>query len=187
MTTTHAATGSRFATRAIHAGQAPDPTTGAVMMPIYATSTYVQASPGVHKGFEYARTPEPDALGLRALRRRPRERHAGLRLRLGPGGDRHRARAARRRRPRRRQRRPLRRHLPAVRARCASARPGSTFSFVDLTDLAAVEAAIRPETQLVWVETPTNPLLKLVDLAAVAALARARGMLAVADNTFASP
>jgi cystathionine gamma-lyase len=176
----------RFATRAIHAGQAPDPTTGAIMTPIYATSTYVQASPGVHKGFDYARTRNPtrDALegcvaslesgfagfafasGLAAM---------GTVLELLDSGS----------------------HVVAmhdlyggsyrlfenVRRRSA----GLEFSFVDLSDAAKLEPALRPNTRMVWVESPTNPLLKLVDLAAIAAITRKRGILAVCDNTFASP
>ncbi|MGB8433261.1 MAG: PLP-dependent aspartate aminotransferase family protein [Burkholderiales bacterium] len=176
----------RFATRAIHAGQAPDPTTGAIMTPIYATSTYVQASPGVHKGFDYARTRNPtrDALegcvaslesgfagfafasGLAAM---------GTVLELLDSGS----------------------HVVAmhdlyggsyrlfenVRRRSA----GLEFSFVDLSDAAKLEPALRPDTRMVWVESPTNPLLKLVDLAAIAAITRKRGILAVCDNTFASP
>jgi cystathionine gamma-lyase len=176
----------RFATRAIHAGQAPDPTTGAIMTPIYATSTYVQASPGVHKGFDYARSRNPtrDALegcvaslesgfagfafasGLAAM---------GTVLELLDSGS----------------------HVVAmhdlyggsyrlfenVRKRSA----GLEFSFVDLSDPARLEPALRPNTRMVWVESPTNPLLKLVDLAAIAAITRKRGILAVCDNTFASP
>jgi len=176
----------RFATRAIHAGQAPDPTTGAIMTPIYATSTYVQASPGVHKGFDYARSRNPtrDALeecvaslengfagfafasGLAAM---------GTVLELLETGS----------------------HVVAmhdlyggsyrlfenVRRRSA----GLEFSFVDLSDPAKLEPALRPNTRMVWVESPTNPLLKLVDLAAVAEITRKRGILAVCDNTFASP
>ena len=105
-----------FATRCIHAGQSPDPTTGAVMMPIYATSTYVQQSPGVHKGYEYARSQNPDAHGVRALHRRSRRRQRGVRLRLRPGGDRDHARMPRPRRAYRRGRRSLWRLAAPVRA-----------------------------------------------------------------------
>src|SRR5690554_341451 len=175
-----------FGTRAIHAGQEPDPTTGAIMMPIYATSTYVQSSPGVHKGYEYSRTHNPTrgayerciadlesgrqgfafASGLAA---------AATLLECFDSGS----------------------HIIAmddlyggtyrlfenVRRRSA----GLEFSFVDMSDLDALEAAIRPETRLIWIETPTNPLLKLVDLEAVAALAKQHGIVTCADNTFASP
>ncbi|MBZ9863299.1 trans-sulfuration enzyme family protein [Mesorhizobium sp. CA12] len=175
-----------FSTRAIHGGQSHDPLTGAVMVPIYATSTYGQQSPGVHKGFEYARSQNPTrfaferavadlesgsaafafASGLAAI---------GTVLELLDSGA----------------------HIVATddiyagsfrlmeRVRKRSA--GLQVSFADFTDLAAVEAAIRPETKLLWVETPTNPLLRIVDLEAVAALAKRKGLLTVADNTFCSP
>lgn len=175
-----------FATRAIHAGQSPDPTTGAIMVPIYATSTYVQESPGVHKGYEYSRTHNPTR---GAYERCIADLESGERgyafasglaatatlLELLDSGD----------------------HVIAMndlyggsyrlleRVRRRSA--GLEVSFVDLTDLAALEAAIRPETKLIWVETPTNPTLRLVDLEAVARIARSRGILTAADNTFASP
>lgn len=173
-------------TRAIHAGQAPDPSTGAVMTPIYATSTYAQSSPGVHQGFEYSRTHNPTRFAYERC-------VAGL-----EGGSRGFAFAS---------------GLAATstilelldtgshvvcmddvyggtfrlfeRVRRRSA--GLDFSFVDLTDPAAFEAAIRPETRMVWVETPTNPMLKIVDLQAVSAIAKRHGLLMVADNTFASP
>lgn len=175
-----------FGTRAIHAGQRPDPTTGAIMTPIYATSTYVQESPGVHKGFEYSRSHNPTrfaledclasleggargfcfASGLAAM-------GTALEL-LGPGD-----------------------HIVAmddlyggsyrlfenVRKRSQ----GLEFSFVDLTDPAQFEAAITPATKIVWVETPTNPTLKLVDLGAIAAIASKHGIITVCDNTFATP
>ena len=175
-----------FDTRAIHAGQHPDPTTGAVMVPIYATSTYAQESPGVHKGFEYSRSQNPTRF---AFERCVADLESGVRgyafasglaaigtiLELLAAGD----------------------HVIAssdlyggsfrlfdkVRRRSA----GLEFSFVDLADLAAVEAAITPRTRLLWVETPTNPMLRLADLDALAAMAKARGILAAADNTFASP
>jgi len=175
-----------FATRCIHAGQSPDPTTGAVMMPIYTTSTFVQDSPGVHKGYDYARTKNPTrmaferciadleggtaafafASGLAAIATVLECLDHGAHIVAVDdlyGGT--------------------RRLFERVRKRSS----GLAVSYVDLSDLAALEAAIRPDTRLVWVETPTNPLLKLVDLARVAALARARGIWAAADNTFASP
>jgi cystathionine gamma-lyase len=175
-----------FDTRCIHAGQAPDPTTGAVMTPIYATSTYAQESPGVHKGYEYARSQNPTrmaferciadleggtqgfafASGLAATATVLECLDQGAHVVASDdlyGGT--------------------RRLFERVRRRSA----GLDVTYVDLTRPAELEAALRPETRLVWVETPTNPLLKLVDLAAVASLARQRGAWLVADNTFASP
>lgn len=176
----------RFATRVIHGGQHPDPLTGAVMPPIYATSTYVQSSPGVHKGYDYTRTRNPTRDALQAAVANLEGGSAAFAfasgmaatstvLELLDSGS----------------------HIVAmhdlyggsyrlfenVRKRSA----GHDVSFVDLTDPAALEAAIRPNTRLLWVETPTNPLLKLVDLSAVAAIARKRGLLSVCDNTFATP
>ncbi|GHD58063.1 cystathionine beta-lyase [Thalassobaculum fulvum] len=175
-----------FATRAIHAGQKPDPTTGAIMTPIYATSTYVQESPGVHKGFEYSRSQNPTRFALEACIADLENGGAGFAfssglaamgtlLELLDSGD----------------------HVIAmddlyggsyrlfenVRRRSA----GLQFSFVDLSDPAALEAAIRDNTKMVWVESPTNPLLKLVDLDAIAKIAKARNLISVCDNTFCSP
>ena len=173
-------------TRAIHGGQAPDPSTGAVMVPIYATSTYAQSSPGVHQGFEYSRTHNPTRF---AWERCVASLEGGSRgfafasglaatatiLDLLDSGD----------------------HVVAMddlyggsyrlfeRVRRRSA--GLDFSFVDLTDPAKFEAAITAKTKLVWVETPTNPLLKIVDLKAISAIARRHGVRMVVDNTFASP
>ena len=177
---------NRFATRVIHGGQHPDPLTGAVMPPIYATSTYVQSSPGVHKGYDYSRTRNPtrDALqaavaniegGTAAFAFASGMATTSTVLELLDSGS----------------------HIVAmhdlyggsyrlfenVRKRSA----GHDVSFVDLTNPAALEAAIRPNTRLVWVETPTNPLLKIVDLSAVAAVARKHGLISVCDNTFATP
>src|SRR5246127_3600115 len=175
-----------FATRSIHAGQAPDPATGAVMTPIYATSTYVQASPGVHKGYEYSRSQNPTRMAYERCVADLESGSAGFAFASGMaasstalelldsgahviamddlyGGS--------------------RRLFTRVRQRSA----GLSFSFVDLSDLAAIERTIRPETRMIWVETPTNPLLKLVDLEAVAALARKGKLITVCDNTFASP
>ena len=175
-----------FATRAIHGGQQHDPSTGAVMVPIYATSTYAQSSPGVHQGFEYSRSQNPTRF---ALERGLADLESGTQgyafasglaaiatlLECLDAGD----------------------HVIAsedlyggsfrlfdkVRRRTAALE----FSFVDLADLAAIEAAITPRTRMVWAETPTNPLLRLCDLEAIAALCRRRGLIAAADNTFASP
>lgn len=175
-----------FATRVIHGGQHPDPTTGAVIPPIYATSTYVQSSPGVHKGYEYSRSQNPTreafercvanlengqrgyafASGLAAMSTVLELLDSGAHVIASDdlyGGT--------------------FRLFERVRKRTAA----HQFSFIDMTDPAAVREAIRPNTKMVWVETPSNPLLKLIDLEAVAAIARQHNLLAVADNTFASP
>ena len=175
-----------FATRCIHAGQAPDPTTGAVMMPIYATSTFVQQSPGVHKGYEYARSQNPTRMaferciadleggaqgyafesGLAAISTILESIEQGAHVVATDdlyGGT--------------------RRLFERVRKQSA----GIEATYVDLTDVKALEGAIRPNTKLIWIETPTNPLLKLIDLRAVADVARRRKIMTVADNTFASP
>jgi len=181
-----AANRPRFATRAIHAGQAPDPTTGAIMTPIYATSTFVQESPGVHKGYEYARSQNPTRMAFERCVADLEGGRAGFAFASGLaaaatvldlldtgahvvamddlyGGT--------------------YRLFENVRKRSA----GLDFTFADLSDPDALARAIRPETRMIWVETPTNPLLKLVDLEAVAAKARQRGIVTVMDNTFASP
>jgi cystathionine gamma-lyase len=175
-----------FATRVVHGGQRPDPLTGAVMPPIYATSTYVQSSPGVHKGYEYSRTANPTRDALQAAVANLEGGYAGFAFASGMaatatvlelldagshiiamhdlyGGS--------------------YRILENVRKRSA----GHDITFADLTDPAALEEAIRPTTRLLWVETPTNPLLKIVDLGAVAKIARRHKLLAVCDNTFATP
>ncbi len=175
-----------FATRTIHAGQSPDPSTGAIMPPIYATSTYVQQSPGVHQGYEYSRTQNPTRQAYeRCLADLESGKHgfafaSGMAttatiLELVDSGS----------------------HIVAMDdlyggtrrlfdgVRKASA--GLDFSFVDLTDLDAAKAAITAATRMIWVETPTNPLLKIADLAALAALAKEHDILLVCDNTFATP
>ncbi|HVY81050.1 MAG TPA: aminotransferase class I/II-fold pyridoxal phosphate-dependent enzyme [Steroidobacteraceae bacterium] len=175
-----------FNTRVIHGGQRPDPLTGAIMPPIYATSTYVQSSPGVHKGYEYSRTANPTRDALQASLANLEGGAAGFAFASGLaasatiidlldsgshiiamhdlyGGS--------------------YRLFENVRKRSA----GHDVSFVDLTDPAALEAAIRPNTRLIWAETPTNPLLKIVDLRAIATIAKKRGILTVCDNTFATP
>ncbi len=175
-----------FATRVIHGGQRPDPLTGAVMTPIYATSTYKQSSPGVHKGYDYARTRNPtrDALqaslaslegGCAAFSFASGMAATSTVVELLDAGS----------------------HIIATHdlyggsyrlfERIRNRSAGLAVSFVDLADLAAVEAAIRPNTRMIWVESPTNPLLTLVDLSAVAQLAKRRGLLTVCDNTFATP
>jgi cystathionine gamma-lyase len=175
-----------FATRAIHAGQSPDPSTGAVMPPIYATSTYAQRSPGIHQGYEYSRTQNPTR---GAWERCVADLESGTHgfafasgmaatstlLELVDAGS----------------------HIIAMedlyggtfrlfeRVRRRSA--GLDFSFLDLADLNLLARSIRLETRMIWIETPTNPTLRLVDIAAVAALARERGLLTIVDNTFATP
>jgi len=175
-----------ISTRVIHGGQFPDPTTGAVMPPIYATSTFVQESPGVHKGLDYGRSHNPTrwalercvadleggaqafafASGLAAISTVLELADAGSHIIAGDdmyGGT--------------------YRLFERVRRRSA----GHDFTYVDLTNPDALLAALRPETRMVWLETPTNPMLKLADLAAIAKICRARGIITVCDNTFASP
>ena len=174
-----------FETLAIHAGQRPDPTTGAIMTPVYLTSTYVQAGPGEHKGYEYSRTQNPTRDALQGcLSALEGARHAlafasGLAatdaiLHLLDAGD----------------------HVLVSDDVYGGTfrifdkvfrRAGLEFSYVDMSDPRNVERGFRDRTRLVWMESPTNPMLKLVDLAAVAALARSRGALTVVDNTFATP
>ncbi len=175
-----------FATRAIHAGQSPDPSTGAIMPPIYATSTFVQRSPGVHKGLDYGRSHNPTrwalercvadlesgaqayafASGMAAIATVLETLDVGAHIVAGDdlyGGT--------------------YRLFERVRKRSA----GHEFTFVDMSNFDQIFAALRPETKMVWVETPSNPMLKLADLAAIAELCRKRKIVAVADNTFASP
>jgi len=176
----------KFETKVIHAGQEPDPRTGAVMTPIYATSTYAQSSPGEHKGYDYARTRNPTRDALEACLAGLEGGKAGFAFASGMaaigtvlelldsgshvvamddlyGGS--------------------YRILERVRKRSANI----STSFVDLTSIDSLEKAITPRTRMVWVESPTNPLLKIVDLEAVAAIARKRKLVSVCDNTFASP
>jgi cystathionine gamma-lyase len=173
-------------TRAIHAGQHPDPATGAIMTPIYATSTYVQESPGKHKGYEYSRTQNPTRMAYERCVASLESGVAGFAfgsgmaaiatvLELLDSGS----------------------HVIAMddlyggsyrlfeRVRRRSA--GLDFSFVDLNDAAALKAALKPNTRMIWAETPTNPLLKLVDLAKLAKFAAKHDLLLAVDNTFASP
>ncbi|MGX4641840.1 trans-sulfuration enzyme family protein [Massilia sp. SYSU DXS3249] len=175
-----------IATRVIHGGQSPEPGTGAVMPPIFATSTFAQESPGVHKGLDYGRSHNPTrwalercvadiesgsaafafASGLAAISAVLELLPAGSHIVAGDdmyGGT--------------------YRLFERVRRKSA----GHDFTYVNLADPEALAAALRPETGLVWVETPTNPMLKLADLAAIARLCRERGILTVCDNTFASP
>ena len=175
-----------FATRAIHAGQEPDPTTGAIMTPIYATSTYVQEGPGKHKGFDYARSINPTRLayekciadlesGMRGFAFASGLAATSTALEILDSGS----------------------HIVAsddlyggtfrlfdrVRRRSANLE----FTYLDLTDASRLKKAIKPNTRMVWVETPSNPLLKLIDLEAIAKIARENNIISVSDNTFASP
>jgi cystathionine gamma-lyase len=175
-----------LATRVIHGGQSPEPATGAVMPPVFLTSTFAQESPGVHKGLDYGRSHNPTrwalercvadiesgsgafafASGLAAISAVLELLPAGSHIVAGDdmyGGT--------------------YRLFERVRRKSA----GHAFSYVNLADPEALAAALTPETRLVWVETPTNPMLKLADLAAIADLCRARGIITVCDNTFASP
>ena len=175
-----------FSSRVIHAGQAPDPLTGAVMQPIYQTSTYAQESPGVHKGFVYARGHNPTRFayercvadlenGARGFAFASGMAAISTALELFPAGS----------------------HVVAMddvyggtyrlfeRVRKTSA--GLAVSYVDLSRAENFEAAIKPETKLVWIETPTNPMLKIVDIGAIARIAKKRGVIVGCDNTFASP
>ena len=175
-----------LSTRVIHGGQSPEPATGAVMPPIFATSTFAQQSPGVHKGLDYGRSHNPTRWALERCVADIESGSAAFAfasglaaisavLELLPAGS----------------------HVVAgddmyggtyrlfERVRRNSA--GHRFSYVNLADPEALAAALTPETRLVWVETPTNPMLKLADLAAIATLCRERGIVTVCDNTFASP
>src|SRR6266487_3210123 len=175
-----------IATRVIHAGQSPDTSTGAIMTPIYATSTYVQQSPGVHKGCDYSRSINPTrsayercianleggtrgwafASGLAAMATALDGLDSGSHVVVSDdlyGGT--------------------FRLFEKVRRRSANL----DFSYVDLTDASRFEREIKPNTRMVWIETPSNPLLKLIDLEAVAKIAREKNIISVSDNTFASP
>jgi len=173
-------------TRAIHAGQSPDPSTGAIMVPIYATSTYVQSSPGVHKGYEYSRTQNPTRMAYERCIADLEGGTQGYAFASGLGGastvldllD-------------------SGSHVIAMndlyggsyrlfeRVRRRSA--GLDFTFLDLNDVAALRAALKPNTRMIWAETPTNPMLTVVDLNKVGAFARKHGLIFVVDNTFCSP
>src|SRR6266567_1506303 len=175
-----------FSTRAIHAGQQPDPTTGAVMTPIYATSTYVQESPGKHKGYDYARSINPTRLayekcvadlesgtrgfafasGLAAMATALDLLESGSHVVVSDdlyGGT--------------------FRLFEKVRRSSANL----DFAYVDLTDASRFESAIKKNTRMVWIETPSNPLLKIIDLEAIAKVARERKIISISDNTFATP
>jgi len=175
----------KFATKAIHAGQEPDPSTGAVMTPIFQTATYAQAGLGKHKGYEYSRTGNPTRAALEACIAELEDGRYGLAFASGMAAE-----AA---------------ILSLLNAgdhiiSCDDLYGGSyrileqvmrrynvEASYVPVADVAAYEKAIRPNTKMIWLETPTNPLLRLVDIKAVAAIARRHKLLVVVDNTFASP
>jgi cystathionine gamma-lyase len=174
-----------FATRAVHAGQRPDPTTGAIMTPVYLTSTYVQEGPGVHKGFDYARTVHPTRLALEANIASLEGGAHGLCFASGmaatstiiemlDAGD----------------------HVVSCNDLYGGtyrvftkvfARHGMSFTFVDATDMKAIEKAITKKTKLLWIETPSNPMLRITDIKKACALAHKKGVKVVVDNTFASP
>lgn len=185
MTADSSAGRDRFETRAIHVGQAPDSATGAIVTPIYQTSTYAQTAVGAHKGFDYSRTANPTRRALEECLASLESGRFGLAFASGMGaittllllfqaGD----------------------HVVV----CDDVYGGTyrlfqqvfaklqlEFTFVDMTDLDATRAALRPNTRLLWIETPTNPLLKVIDIAALSDLGHARGLLVGVDNTFASP
>ncbi|KTC97507.1 cystathionine beta-lyase [Legionella geestiana] len=177
---------TRFDTRAIHAGQHADPATGAVMTPIYATSTYKQSAPGVHQGYEYSRTQNPTRTAFENCISSLESGSRGFAFASGMaaintvldlldtdshviamddlyGGT--------------------YRLMDKVKTRTSN----FSFSFVDMSDPAAIEAAIRPQTRMIWVETPSNPMLKLANLEAIARIGKAHNLITVADNTFATP
>lgn len=173
-----------FGTLAIHAGQKPDPTTGAVMTPVYLTSTYAQASPGKHRGFEYSRTQNPTRKALQDCIASLEKGKFGLAFASGcaalttllhvfKSGD----------------------HVVCSDDLYGGSfrifekvfkQLGLEFTFVDMTDLKRVEGSFRPNTKLVWIETPTNPMLKVIDIEAVAGIAHKNGSLLGVDNTFMS-
>ncbi|WP_373998547.1 cystathionine gamma-synthase [Bdellovibrio bacteriovorus] len=174
-----------FATRAIHAGQSPDPTTGAIMTPVYLTSTYVQESPGVHKGWEYSRTHNPTRRAYENCMASLESGKYGFAFASGcaatttilhilKGGD----------------------HVIAMDDMYGGTfrlfdkvlkHDGIDFSYTDLTKVENFEKAIKATTKMVWLETPTNPTLKLVDIKRISAIAKAKGIIIAVDNTFMSP
>ncbi|MFZ5470835.1 MAG: cystathionine gamma-synthase [Myxococcota bacterium] len=175
----------RFDTLAIHAGQEPDPTTGAIMTPVYMTSTYVQAGPGEHKGYEYSRTKNPTRSALEGCLATLEGAKFGAAFASGCAAA------------------DALMHLFDAEDHLVCSddvyggtfrlfdkvfrRQGLAFSFVDLSKPGALEAAITPKTKAVWVETPTNPMLKLIDLSHIAEVAKKKGLLSICDNTFMTP
>ncbi len=175
----------RFATKAIHAGQEPDRTTGAIMTPIYQTSTYAQASPGKHKGYAYARGKNPTRTALEGCLAALENARHGLCFSSGMGA----CDAV------------IKLLVPGDAVIAGNDLYGGTyrmfekvyapmgirFSYVDMCDPANIAAAVGERTRLLWVETPTNPMMRIVDIAACAAVAKKHGLILVVDNTFASP
>lgn len=175
----------KSATKYIHAGSHPDPSTGAIMTPVYMTSTYVQEAPGVNKGYEYARSQNPTRTALEEALAVIENGKYGLAFSSGVGAT----------------DAVIKLLNPGDEVICANDMYGGTyrlftkvferfgivFRYVDTTDAANVEAAITANTKLVWLETPTNPLMNITDIAAVAAITKARKLILVVDNTFASP
>ena len=175
----------RFGTKAIHAGQEPDPTTGAIMTPIYQTSTYVQESPGVHKGYAYARGKNPTRVALeRCLAELENAKH-GLCFSSGMGA----ADAI------------IKLLVPGDEVIATDdlyggsyrmftkvfAKYGIVFHFIDMHDFDLLEKTINAKTKMLWVETPTNPMMKIIDIEKCVALAKKHNLISVIDNTFASP
>jgi cystathionine beta-lyase/cystathionine gamma-synthase len=175
----------RFATRAIHAGQEPDPATGAIMTPIYQTSTYVQAAPGKHKGYAYARGKNPTRTALEGCIASLENAKHGLCFSSGMGA----CDAV------------IKLLSPGDEVIAGNDLYGGTyrmfqqvyasfgirFHYVDLSDPSAIAAKANANTRMLWLETPTNPLLRIVDIEACAAVAKKKNLLTVVDNTFASP
>ena len=175
----------KFGTKAIHAGIEPDPTTGAIMTPIYQTSTYVQESPGKHKGYEYARTQNPTRTVLQNNLAALENGKHGICYASGLGAT----------------DAILKLFRPGDEIIASNDLYGGTyrimvrvfgefglkFKFVDLSNVSNLESALTSATKMVWIETPTNPLLRLVDIAAIATITKARGIRLVVDSTFASP
>lgn len=172
-------------TRAVHAGQSPDPSTGAVMTPIFQTSTYAQASPGDHKGYEYGRVSNPTRTALEGNLAGLEGTKYGLCFSSGVAATDAVARCLR----------------PGDHILASNDLYGGTYrlfrqvfqpfgiasDFVDMQDLSVVEAALRPQTKLLWIETPTNPMIRVVDIKALASLAHSKGIAVAVDNTFATP
>lgn len=175
-----------FNTQVIHGGQQPDPSTGAVMTPIYATSTYVQSSPGEHQGYEYSRSENPTRIALEKSLAVLEGGQLGLAFASGLAAI-----------DAVLQQLPANAHVIAMDDlyggtfrlfnRIKSRHAGMTFSHIDMSELDNLRNAIQPQTQLIWLETPSNPLLKLVDLAAIAAIGKEKGIVTACDNTFATP
>lgn len=175
----------KFATRAIHAGQEPDPTTGAIMTPIYQTSTYVQASPSKHKGYAYARGKNPTRVALEACLASLENAKYALCFSSGMGAA---DTAIKLLRPGDEVIATDDLYGGSYRMFTKIFEPlGIRFHFIDFHDLSAVEGAINSATKMLWMETPTNPMMKIIDIKAYTKLAKERGLISLVDNTFASP